>query len=321
MPPIVTTNATIVCIHGGQVTLLPRQVQVQIQGGNVLCEGDLSGAPIVGCAQPPSPGTKPCTLVVSTLPGSLGSDRHGRGATRAALHAQRADRRGPARHHHGRAAGPGHRPGMTAPTAARRAVSHAGREPIRRPLRDPATRSVAAGWRSCTSRARSTSTARGAEGAVGVPRQRPGLRRALPARVTPRRLPQPPEHRDRARVLRARRHAVHRDGVHRAGLAAAVRRQALARAGGRRRSRACSRGSHTPRRRASCTATSSPRTSWSPRRARQDRGLRHREGGLRRDRTVPDSDGNDGRDARLHGARAGDGGRTSVRGPTSTRSA
>lgn len=70
MPPIVTTNATIVCIHGGQVTLLPRQVQVQIQGGNVLCEGDLSGAPIVGCTQPPSPGTKPCTLVVSTLPGS-----------------------------------------------------------------------------------------------------------------------------------------------------------------------------------------------------------------------------------------------------------
>ena len=23
----------------------------------------------MGCAQPPSPGTKPCTLVVSTLPG------------------------------------------------------------------------------------------------------------------------------------------------------------------------------------------------------------------------------------------------------------
>jgi hypothetical protein len=70
MPPVVTTNATIMCVHGGQVTLLPRQVQVQAGGGNVLCEGDLSGASIIGCAQPPSPSTKPCTTVVSTLPGS-----------------------------------------------------------------------------------------------------------------------------------------------------------------------------------------------------------------------------------------------------------
>src|SRR3954453_14294448 len=70
MPPIVTTNATILCAHGGQVMLVPKQTQVQIQGGAVLCEGDLAGAPIVGCAQPPSPGTKPCTTVISTLPGS-----------------------------------------------------------------------------------------------------------------------------------------------------------------------------------------------------------------------------------------------------------
>jgi len=70
MPPVVTINATVICSHGGRVMLLPKQVQVQIQGGSVLCEGDLSGAPIVGCAQPPSPSTKPCTLVVSTLPGS-----------------------------------------------------------------------------------------------------------------------------------------------------------------------------------------------------------------------------------------------------------
>ena len=34
-----------------------------------MCEGDLMGSPIIGCLQPPSPGTKPCTLVVSTLPG------------------------------------------------------------------------------------------------------------------------------------------------------------------------------------------------------------------------------------------------------------
>ena len=69
MPPVVTSNATIMCVHGGQVTLIPKQTQVMIQGGAVLCDGDLVGAPIIGCAQPPSPGTKPCT-VVSTLPGS-----------------------------------------------------------------------------------------------------------------------------------------------------------------------------------------------------------------------------------------------------------
>jgi hypothetical protein len=57
-------------VHSGQVTLIPKQTQVVIQGGAVLCEGDLIGAPIVGCAQAPSPGTKPCTTVVSTLPGS-----------------------------------------------------------------------------------------------------------------------------------------------------------------------------------------------------------------------------------------------------------
>ena len=70
MPPVVTSNATIMCTHGGQVTLIPKQTHVVIQGGAVLCEGDLIGAPIVGCAQAPSAGTKPCTSVVSTLPGS-----------------------------------------------------------------------------------------------------------------------------------------------------------------------------------------------------------------------------------------------------------
>jgi hypothetical protein len=70
VPPVVTSSAVITCIHGGQVTLLPRQTQVVIQGSPVLCEPDLVGAPIVGCAQPPTPSTKPCTLVVSTVPGS-----------------------------------------------------------------------------------------------------------------------------------------------------------------------------------------------------------------------------------------------------------
>lgn len=70
MPPVITSNATILCSHGGRVTLVPHQDTTLIQGGMVLAEPDLVGAVIVGCAQPPSPGTKPCTTVVSTLPGS-----------------------------------------------------------------------------------------------------------------------------------------------------------------------------------------------------------------------------------------------------------
>lgn len=35
-----------------------------------MCVPDLVGATIVGCTQPPSPTTKPCTTVVTTLPGS-----------------------------------------------------------------------------------------------------------------------------------------------------------------------------------------------------------------------------------------------------------
>ncbi|HXB64041.1 MAG TPA: hypothetical protein VNV42_04085, partial [Solirubrobacteraceae bacterium] len=70
MPPIVTSNATVLCAHGGQVMLVPTQTQVTIQGGAVMCEPDLMGAVIVGCAQPPTPSTVPCTAVVSALPGS-----------------------------------------------------------------------------------------------------------------------------------------------------------------------------------------------------------------------------------------------------------
>lgn len=70
MPPIVTSNATIMCAHGGQVVLIPKQGTVTIQGGAVMCEPDLAGSPIAGCLQVPSPTSKPCTSVVSTLPGS-----------------------------------------------------------------------------------------------------------------------------------------------------------------------------------------------------------------------------------------------------------
>ena len=66
---VVTTNARIVCAHGGQVTLIPRQSTVTAGGAPVLRETDIMGAPIVGCAQPPTVSSKPCTLVVSILPG------------------------------------------------------------------------------------------------------------------------------------------------------------------------------------------------------------------------------------------------------------
>ena len=51
-----------------------------------------------------------------------------------------------------------------------------------------------------------------------------GVRRAVPARVADGRLAEPPEHRHRPRLLRARGDAVHLDGVHRARLAAPARR-------------------------------------------------------------------------------------------------
>ncbi len=59
------------CAHGGQVMLIPRQFKVLIQGAPVVCVPDIMGAPIVGCAQVPTPaGTKPCTTVAATFPGS-----------------------------------------------------------------------------------------------------------------------------------------------------------------------------------------------------------------------------------------------------------
>jgi hypothetical protein len=71
MPLILTTNATIMCDHGGQVMpILPRQGQVSVDGGFVLRLSDLVGATIVGCPQA-GPGIKPCTTVMAPLPGSF----------------------------------------------------------------------------------------------------------------------------------------------------------------------------------------------------------------------------------------------------------
>ncbi len=66
--PIVTTAAKIMCAHGGQVTLIPKQFKVLAGGQPVMCLGDLVGSPIIGCAQPPTPATAPCLAVASEIP-------------------------------------------------------------------------------------------------------------------------------------------------------------------------------------------------------------------------------------------------------------
>ena len=69
MPFILNAGARLMCAHGGQVTVIPKQFQVLVGGMPALAEPDLLGSPIVGCAIPPTPATKPCTAIVSSLPG------------------------------------------------------------------------------------------------------------------------------------------------------------------------------------------------------------------------------------------------------------
>jgi hypothetical protein len=73
------------CVHGGRVMLAPRQSAVLAGGAPVLCEGDLVGAPIVGCLQPVTPATKPCTAVLAAEGTSLKVIVGGRPAHTAAL--------------------------------------------------------------------------------------------------------------------------------------------------------------------------------------------------------------------------------------------
>ena len=70
MPPVLTNNAVLMCNHGGKVQVLPRQMQVSVAGGFVICDPDLVGAPITGCQVKTTALTQPCTAVVETLPGS-----------------------------------------------------------------------------------------------------------------------------------------------------------------------------------------------------------------------------------------------------------
>ncbi len=68
MPPIINSNAVIMCAHGGKVTLIPKQMKVLVGGAPAMCVGDIVGSPIVGCAQPPTPATAPCLVVASEIP-------------------------------------------------------------------------------------------------------------------------------------------------------------------------------------------------------------------------------------------------------------
>ena len=70
MPLVLTSGATLLCPHGGRVVIRPSQQRVTVDGQPVVCRPSLEGAPIAGCLQPPTPSTKPCTLLVATNPGS-----------------------------------------------------------------------------------------------------------------------------------------------------------------------------------------------------------------------------------------------------------
>jgi hypothetical protein len=66
MPQVLTAGATVLCVHGGPVTLPPGRPTVTAGGANVLAYGDLEGMPV---ACPLKPPLVPCVAVVSTLAG------------------------------------------------------------------------------------------------------------------------------------------------------------------------------------------------------------------------------------------------------------
>lgn len=65
--PVLNISAEIMCVHGGKVTLIPKQTQVLVGGSPALRTTDVMGSPIIGCPVPPTPTTKPCTTVVSEI--------------------------------------------------------------------------------------------------------------------------------------------------------------------------------------------------------------------------------------------------------------
>jgi hypothetical protein len=66
--PILTSAAKIMCAHGGQVTLIPKQVKVLVGGQPAMCVGDIVGSPIAGCGQPTTAVTVQCLVVASEIP-------------------------------------------------------------------------------------------------------------------------------------------------------------------------------------------------------------------------------------------------------------
>lgn len=69
MPLVLTANAQVTCIHFGTVQLAASQQKLTAGGSPVLVMGDLEGKPVSGCTLA-SPGTTPCTAVVSTISGA-----------------------------------------------------------------------------------------------------------------------------------------------------------------------------------------------------------------------------------------------------------
>jgi hypothetical protein len=70
MPKVITQGSSITCAHQGKVQVTPSQNKLKVDGQAVLVEGDLIGAPIVGCTVVESTSTKRCTSVVSMVVGA-----------------------------------------------------------------------------------------------------------------------------------------------------------------------------------------------------------------------------------------------------------
>jgi hypothetical protein len=69
MPTYLNHRATLRCMHGGQVMLIPPPFRsLHTMGSPVVTDVDLMRAPIVGCPQV-GPGLVPCTAVVQIITG------------------------------------------------------------------------------------------------------------------------------------------------------------------------------------------------------------------------------------------------------------
>jgi hypothetical protein len=73
MAAILTTGSTLVCPHGGTVSVGAGRSKLTVGGKPVLAQADVMGATVSGCTTPlvTPPGTpsKPCQLVTSVMAG------------------------------------------------------------------------------------------------------------------------------------------------------------------------------------------------------------------------------------------------------------